>query len=137
MGIEAGLVAVRSGRVWRGLVRLSVVGSGRAWKGEEFLAWQCMTRRCWVWMGKVWHGYQGYLKRKIMKTPYDTGKVKIGSAVYLNRLVNQPYVEEDMDMLRLQSYLIHDPARLKRAYWTNRALLISSMFVCLIVLLAN
>ena len=72
-----------------------------------------------------------------MKTPYDTGKVKIGSAVYLNKLVNQPYVEEDMDMLRLQSYLIHDPARLKRAYWTSRALLISSMFVCLIVLLAN
>lgn len=72
-----------------------------------------------------------------MKTPYDTGKVKIGSAVYLNKLVNQPYVEEDMDMLRLQSYLIHDPARLKRTYWMNRILIGVSLMVGLIVLLAN
>ena len=72
-----------------------------------------------------------------MKTPYDTGKVKIGSAVYLNKLVNPQYVEEDMDMLRLQSYLIHDPARLKREYWFNKALLLGSIFVCLIILLAN
>lgn len=72
-----------------------------------------------------------------MKTPYDTGKVKIGEAVYLNKLVNIPYVEEDMDMLRLQSYLIHDPARLKRAYWLNRVLLGVSVFVCVVILLAN
>ena len=72
-----------------------------------------------------------------MKTPYDTGKVKIGETVYLNKLVNQQYVEEDMDMLRLQSYLIHDPARLKREYWTGKILLGISVFVCVIVLLAN
>lgn len=35
-----------------------------------------------------------------MKTPYDTGKVKIGETAYLNKLVNRPYIEEDMDMLR-------------------------------------
>ena len=72
-----------------------------------------------------------------MKTPYDTGKVKIGEAVYLNKLVNIPYVEEDMDMLRLQSYLIHDPARLKRAYWLNRVLIGISLVVCLTVLLKS
>ena len=72
-----------------------------------------------------------------MKTPYYTGLVKMGAAVYLNKWINPPYVEEDMDMLRLQSYLIHDPARLKRAYWFNRALLGVSVFVCVIVLLAN
>ena len=72
-----------------------------------------------------------------MKTPYDTGKVKIGETAYLNKLVNRPYIEEDMDMLRLQSYLIHDPARLKREYWFNRTLLLVSIFVCLIILLAN
>lgn len=72
-----------------------------------------------------------------MKTPYDTGKVKIGSAVYLNKLVNRQYVEEDMDMLRLQSYLIYDPARLKREYWMNKTLIFISIFVCVIVLLAN
>ena len=72
-----------------------------------------------------------------MKTPYDTGKVKIGSAVYLNKWVNPPYVESDMDMLRLQSYLIHDPARLKRAYWLNKILIGISLFVGLIVLMAQ
>lgn len=72
-----------------------------------------------------------------MKTPYDTGKVKIGETVYLNKLVNRQYVEEDMDMLRLQSYLIYDPARLKREYWMNKTLIFISIFVCVIVLLAN
>lgn len=72
-----------------------------------------------------------------MKTPYDTGKVKIGETAYLNKLVNRPYMEEDMDMLRLQSYLIHDPARLKREYWMNKVLILVSIFVCLIILLAN
>lgn len=72
-----------------------------------------------------------------MKTPYDTGKIKIGETAYLNKLVNPPYMEEDMDMLRLQSYLIHDPARLKREYWIGKVYLLVVLFVCLIVLLAN
>jgi hypothetical protein len=55
-----------------------------------------------------------------MNIPYDTGKVKIG--VYYQK---PQYVEEDLDMLRLQSYLIYDPARLKRQYWLNK------FFVCL------
>ena len=39
-------------------------------------------------------------------TPYNNGKIKIGNEVYLNKLVNPPYVERDDDMLELQSYLI-------------------------------
>jgi hypothetical protein len=62
-------------------------------------------------------------------TPYNTGKVKIGESVYLNKLVNPPYVESDMDMIRLQSYLIHDPGRLKREYWAKRIYLVIAIGV--------
>ena len=47
-----------------------------------------------------------------MNIPYRTKSgVKIG--VYYQK---PKYIEEDMDMLRLQSFLIHDPDRLKRDY---------------------
>lgn len=73
-----------------------------------------------------------------MKTaPYNTGKVKIGEAVYLNKLVNQPYVEYDNDMLVLQSYLIHDPSQINRRYWITRLYLVVLVFVLTIVLLAS
>ena len=62
-------------------------------------------------------------------TPYNTGKVKIGESVYLNKLVNPPYVESDMDMIRLQSYLINDPGRLKREYWAKRIYMVTAMIV--------
>ena len=50
----------------------------------------------------------------MQKTCYNNGKVKIGNEVYLNKLVNPPYVETDNDMLELQSYLIGDPRILNR-----------------------
>ena len=51
-----------------------------------------------------------------MNIPYTTKSgVKIG--IYYQK---PRYVEEDLDMLRLQSFLIHDPDRLKRDYWVNR-----------------
>ena len=51
-----------------------------------------------------------------MNIPYTTKSgVKIG--IYYQK---PRYVEEDLDMLRLQSYLIYDPARLKRQYWLNK-----------------
>ena len=53
-------------------------------------------------------------------TPYDTGKVKIGEAVYLNKLVNIPYTEQEPDMLELQTYLLNDPKDVNRAYWLTR-----------------
>ena len=67
-----------------------------------------------------------------MNVPYNTGKVKIG--VYYEK---PRYVEDDMDMLRLQSYLIHDPARLKREYWTNKVLIWIGVFVLTIAILQS
>lgn len=70
-------------------------------------------------------------------TPYDTGKVKIGEAVYLNKWVNIPYTEQDVDMLELQSYLIHDPRILNRQYWVKRIYIAFLLFIATIMLMAN
>jgi hypothetical protein len=70
-------------------------------------------------------------------TPYDNGKVKIGNAVYLNKLVNPPYIEYDEDMLELQSYLIHDPRILNREYWIKRVYVMFLLFVLTVMLMAN
>jgi hypothetical protein len=67
-----------------------------------------------------------------MNIPYDTGKVKIG--VYYQK---PRYVEEDLDMLRLQSYLIYDPARLKRQYWLNKFLTGLGVFVLIVAILQS
>ena len=67
-----------------------------------------------------------------MNTPYNTGKVNIG--VYYEK---PKYIEDDMDMLRLQSYLIYDPARLKREYWTNKILIWVGVFVLTIAILQS
>lgn len=72
-----------------------------------------------------------------MKTPYNTGKVKIGDAVYLNKLVNPPYVEHDENMLELQSYLIQDPRVLNKEYWAKRIYIAVLLFVSVIILMAN
>lgn len=72
-----------------------------------------------------------------MKTPYNTGKVKIGDAVYLNKLVNPPYVEHDENMLELQSYLIQDPRVLNKEYWVKRIYIAVLLFVSVIILMAN
>ncbi len=70
-------------------------------------------------------------------TPYNNGKVKIGDAVYLNKLANPPYVEHDEDMLELQSYLIHDPRVLNKEYWAKRIYVAVLLFVATIILMAN
>jgi hypothetical protein len=67
-----------------------------------------------------------------MNTPYNTGKVKIG--LYYQR---PRYIEEDADMLNLQSYLIHDPARLNKQYWMNKIGLAISVFVLCVVVLKS
>ena len=72
-----------------------------------------------------------------MKVPYNNGKVKIGETVYLNKLVNPPYVEQDIDMLELQSYLIQDPRILNKEYWAKRIYIAILLFVLTIILLAN
>lgn len=72
-----------------------------------------------------------------MKTPYNNGKVSIGSEWYLNKLVNPPYVERDEDMLELQSYLIQDPRILNKEYWAKRIYLLVLLFVAIIILLGS
>ena len=73
-----------------------------------------------------------------MKTvPYNNGKIKIGSEVYLNKLANPPYVEQDEDMLELQSYLIQDPRILNKEYWFKRVYVALLLFVLIIILMAN
>ncbi len=72
-----------------------------------------------------------------MKTPYNNGKVRIGSEWYLNKLVNPPYVEHDEDMLELQSYLIQDPRILNKEYWAKRIYVAILLFVSVIILMAH
>jgi len=64
--------------------------------------------------------------------PYDNGKVKIG-------IYYQPpkYVEYDSDMLRLQSFLIGDPDRLRREYWYNVAYKLIILLCLIIIILVN
>jgi ribonucleotide reductase alpha subunit len=70
-------------------------------------------------------------------TPYNNGKVKIGDAVYLNKLANPPYIEQDEDMLELQSYLIQDPRVLNKEYWAKRIYVLILLFVFTVMLMAN
>jgi hypothetical protein len=72
-----------------------------------------------------------------MKTPYNNGKIKIGSEWYLNKLVNPPYIEQDIDMLELQSYLIQDPRVLNKEYWLKRIYIAVLLFVATIILMAH
>lgn len=69
--------------------------------------------------------------------PYNNGKVKIGSEVYLNKLANPPYVEQDEDMLELQSYLIQDPRILNKEYWFKRVYIALLLFILTVILMAN
>ena len=71
------------------------------------------------------------------ETPYNNGKIKIGETVYLNKLVNPPYIEYDEDMLELQSYLIHDPRVLNKEYWLKRVYIMFLLFVLTVMLMAN
>lgn len=66
-----------------------------------------------------------------MNVPYTT-KTGLQIGKYYQP---RKYVEEDCDMIRLQSYLIYDPARLKRQYWMNRVMIGISIFVLCVVIL--
>lgn len=65
-----------------------------------------------------------------MLTPYDTGKVKIG--IYYEK---PRYCEHDKDMLLVQSWLIGDAARARKAYWTNVCYMALIAFVFLVMIL--
>ena len=69
-----------------------------------------------------------------MNLPYNNGKVSIGSAYYLNPL-KPKYIEQDPDMLLIQQYLIYDPDRIKRHYWTTRVMEYVGIIILIVVLL--
>ena len=64
----------------------------------------------------------------------NNGKVKIGSAYFLNPL-RPKYVEQDRDMLLIQKHLICDTELLKKGYLATRIFEILGAFVLLIILL--
>lgn len=65
---------------------------------------------------------------------YNNGKVKIGSAYYLNPL-RPKYVEYDQDMLLIQRYLINDPSLSAKDRIMTRAFELLGAVVLLIILL--
>lgn len=68
-----------------------------------------------------------------MNIPYKTK-----SGVQIGKYYQPPkYVEYDDDMLKLQSYLIYHPAKLKRQYWINKLLIVFSIFVLCVVVLKS
>ena len=71
-----------------------------------------------------------------MDVPYNNGKIKIGSEYYLNPL-RPKYIENDEDMLELQSYLIHDPRILNQQYWVKRIYIVILLFILTIMLMAH
>ena len=73
------------------------------------------------------------LRSSPSNTPYMTS-----TGIQIGKYYQPPkYVEEDGDMLRLQSYLIGDPAMLKRQYWFGLAWKIGLLFVVLAIALVN
>jgi hypothetical protein len=73
------------------------------------------------------------LKSSPSNTPYMTS-----TGIQIGKYYQPPkYVEEDSDMLRLQTYLIGDPAMLKRQYWTWIVYKVLLVCVLLIILLVN
>jgi len=66
-------------------------------------------------------------------TPYTTS-----TGIQIGKYYQKPkYIEQDPDMLRLQSYLIYDPDRLKKEYWLNVAYRFALGCILLILILAN
>lgn len=65
---------------------------------------------------------------------YNNGKVKIGSAYYLNPL-RPKYVEQDKDMLLLQKSLVGDPTEIRRQRIIARCFELLGAFILLVILL--
>jgi hypothetical protein len=73
------------------------------------------------------------LKSSPSYTPYMTS-----TGIQIGKYYQPPkYVEEDTDMLRLQSYLIGDPEMLKRQYWLSFTYKMVLAFALLVVILVN
>jgi hypothetical protein len=77
-------------------------------------------------------------KKTLLKSSPNTTPYMTSAGIQIGKYYQKPkYVEEDSDMLRLQSYLIGDPAMLKRQYWTWFVYKAIAAFLLLIIILLN
>ena len=67
-----------------------------------------------------------------MTVPYNNGKIKMGIAYKPT-----PYIENDPDMILLQTYLIQDPAMLRKRYWLRKAYWGALVFTVFVIWLYN
>jgi hypothetical protein len=73
------------------------------------------------------------LRSSPSSTPYMTS-----TGIQIGKYYQKPkYVEEDHDMLRLQSYLIGNTAILKQQYWIGVAYKIAFVVVIILIILAT
>jgi hypothetical protein len=77
-------------------------------------------------------------KKDLLKASPNNIPYMTSTGIQIGKYYQKPkYVEYDSDMIRLQSYLIGDPAMLKRQYWIGVAYKISIAIVVLIIVLVN
>ena len=77
-------------------------------------------------------------KKDLLKSSPNTTPYMTSTGIQIGKYYQKPkYVEEDGDMLRLQSYLIGDPVMLKRQYWTWFVYKAAIAFLLLIIILLN
>jgi hypothetical protein len=77
-------------------------------------------------------------KKTLLKSSPNTTPYMTSTGIQIGKYYQKPkYVEEDSDMLRLQTFLIGDPAMLKRQYWTWFVYKAGAAFLLLIIILLN
>jgi len=77
-------------------------------------------------------------KKDLLKSSPSTTPYMTSTGIQIGKYYQKPkYVEEDSDMLRLQSYLIGDPAMLKRQYWYGVAYKMALFFALIVIVVVN
>jgi hypothetical protein len=77
-------------------------------------------------------------KKDLLKSSPNNIPYMTSTGIQIGKYYQPPkYVEEDSDMLKLQSYLIEDPAMLKQQYWLGFAYKIALVIMLFIILLVN
>jgi hypothetical protein len=77
-------------------------------------------------------------KKDLLKSSPSSVPYMTSTGIQIGKYYQKPkYVEEDSDMLRLQSYLIGDPAMLKQQYWLGVAYKLGLVLMILIIVLVN
>jgi hypothetical protein len=77
-------------------------------------------------------------KKDLLKSSPSTTPYMTSTGIQIGKYYQKPkYVEEDSDMLRLQSYLIGDPVMLKRQYWYGVAYKMALVFALIVIAVVN